>query len=47
MADLKLVRSLKLIPDTEENNSVAIIGYAFVGVTEFLFGLLIGWLIWG
>ena len=47
MSNLKLVRTLKLVSDKEENKSFAVIGYTFVGVIEFLFGLGIGWLIWG
>jgi hypothetical protein len=46
MVELKLIKKLELVPDNEENKSHFIIGYAFAGVIQFLFGLGIGWLIW-
>ncbi|MDE1901284.1 MAG: hypothetical protein KGI37_06555 [Alphaproteobacteria bacterium] len=49
MTDLKLVKKprLILVSDGEENKSIAVIGYAFAGIIQFLFGLGIGWLVWG
>jgi len=38
---------LILVHDRESSNSAAIIGYGLVAVLDFLFGIAVGWLIWG
>lgn len=37
---------LVLVPETETSVSAIVVGYAFVGLIDFFFGLAVGWLIW-